>query len=123
MRIIATCFSALLTLAGCHDKPEVTAVVRASADGIDTLYSRATLRDGVARFECLRSDSGRCHYVVESDDCRIASKLDRVTRCAQPKREQFALDVGATRELAMQAAELRQCVDSRPLAAAADCPG
>ncbi|WP_411833018.1 hypothetical protein [Pseudoxanthomonas mexicana] len=122
MRIIASCFSVLLSLAGCHDRPQATTVVRASADGVDTLHSRATLRGGVARFECLRSDSGHCHYVVQADDCRLAAGVDRITRCGEPKVERFALDVGANVELAVRTTDLRQCVDSLA-PAAPDCPG
>ena len=42
----------------------VDGIVVETADGIEALYSRADVHAGVARFECVRSISGRCHYAV-----------------------------------------------------------
>lgn len=61
-RLIALC-SFVLSLYGC-DVGGQEAVQRTTVDGRDTLHSRVLARPGVARFECLRSASGACHYVV-----------------------------------------------------------
>lgn len=49
-------------------------VTRTVVDGAEVLYSRATSEAGSARFECVRSASGQCHYTVYpracgADDC------------------------------------------------------
>lgn len=71
-----------------------TLVHRTRADGGDTLHSRATVQAGVARFECLRSASGRCHYLVWPRDCMPGS-----TACASRPVERFALRDGESREI------------------------
>lgn len=78
-----------------------TLVQRTHADGAETLYSKATVQAGVARFECLRSASGRCHYIVLPRDCMPAAAAhDRAAGCAATPVEQFALDDGDSRQIA-----------------------
>jgi hypothetical protein len=56
------------SLFGCNGgRDEV--VHRIVVSGHDVLLSRASLRDGQARLDCLRSDSGRCHYVELPRGC------------------------------------------------------
>ena len=46
--------------------------------GDASLYSKARVQDGVARFDCVDSSSGQCHYTLYPDacagdaDCRLA---------------------------------------------------
>jgi hypothetical protein len=72
-----------------------THVHRLHADGGDTLHSRATVQAGVTRFECLRSASGRCHYLVLPRDC-----MPGATGCASHPVGRFALDDGESRQIA-----------------------
>ena len=69
MRIVTSLISCLLALAGCDDKPSVTTIHHSSANGVDTLFSKSTLKEGVARFECFASETGQCHYRVYTEHC------------------------------------------------------
>lgn len=66
----------LLALAGCS--PGGTTWTSRVDDGRVALHSKASVQDGVARFECVRSSSGACHYTLYPDacggdaDCRLA---------------------------------------------------
>ena len=89
MRIITSLMSCLLALAGCNEKPSVTTIHHSSANGVDTLFSKTTLREGVATFECFASESGQCHYRVYTERCpapaprtprRASSRLRRSRR-------------------------------------------
>ncbi|TZF86692.1 hypothetical protein [Cognatilysobacter lacus] len=61
-------FAFLASLAGFHSGRD-TVVHRVVTNGVYLLASRATVEAGVARFECMRSASGRCHYLVLPHDC------------------------------------------------------
>ncbi|MGY4515075.1 hypothetical protein [Lysobacter sp. HA18] len=55
-----------------------TVVHRIVGSGADALFSRASVQDGVARFDCVRSASGACHYLVLPSGC--AAEQDCTTR-------------------------------------------
>ena len=59
-RLLIACV-AVLALAGC-EKSRNTSITRTHANGVDTLYSKSTVVDGEARFQCIASSSGHCHY-------------------------------------------------------------
>jgi hypothetical protein len=77
-----------------------TLVHRTGAADADALHSRATVQAGVARFECLRSASGRCHYLVLPHDCAPASTPGSAAGCASRPVARFALDDGESRQIA-----------------------
>jgi hypothetical protein len=77
-----------------------TLVHRTSIDGADTLHSRTTVQAGIARFECLRSASGRCHYLVLPRDCTSAPAPERAAGCESRPVERFALEKGDSRQIA-----------------------
>ncbi|WP_449447363.1 hypothetical protein [Thermomonas brevis] len=87
---------------------------RIGSDGHDVLYSKAQVKDGVARFECRASDSGACHYTLYPDAC--AGKAD----CTLAPLQRFSVARGETRQIA-GIDDFRVCVgtDARPLRA--DC--
>jgi len=87
MRLFLLAALAALALAGCQKSTE-TAITRTTANGVDTLYSKRTVVDGVARFECMASRSGQCHYLLRS----------------------FALAVGTTQEFRDLPKGFAQCV-------------
>lgn len=89
----------MLSLLG-FDTGGDTLVHRTSVDGADTLHSRTTVQAGVARFECLRSASGRCHYLVLPRDCTPDSASRTTAGCASRPVERFALDNGDSRQIA-----------------------
>lgn len=97
---------AALAVAGCGKSTE-TSITRSTANGVDTLYSKRSVVDGVARFECLASRSGQCHYLVLAPACRPDAP------CATPPLRSFALAVGQTRQFKDLPAGFSHCVDDR----------
>ncbi|MGY0558525.1 hypothetical protein [Lysobacter sp. A421] len=91
----------VLSLFGC-DIGGSTYVTRATVDGTDTLYSQATTQAGVARFECLRSASGACHYTVFPRECPPASgpTSPQLERCESKPIERFTVAKGESRQIA-----------------------
>ncbi len=110
MRIITSLVSCLLALAGCDDKPSVTRIHHSSANGVDTLFSKSTLKEGVATFECFASESGQCHYLVYSEHCPTASPGEMPAACARTTLEDFVLAPGKTHEIRGLPQDFKQCV-------------
>jgi hypothetical protein len=83
-------FAFLASLIGC-DGGRDTVVHRIAGAGSDVLFSRATVQDGVARFDCVRSASGTCHYLVLPHGCMTgqpcASHADRYDVAAGDSRQ------------------------------------
>ena len=52
MRLFLFACVAALSLAGCEKSSE-TSITRTNANGVDTLYSKRTVVDGEARFQCI----------------------------------------------------------------------
>ncbi|QOY62979.1 hypothetical protein INQ40_01360 [Lysobacter sp. H21R4] len=71
-------------------------------DGADTLYSQAEARAGVARFECLRSASGACHYTVYPRNCAPLSGSGLALRwgpCKSAPVQRFTVSSGGSRQI------------------------
>jgi hypothetical protein len=58
----------VLTLVG-FDVGGSTLEHRSEANGMEVLHSRTHVQAGVARFECVSSRTGLCHYVVLPRGC------------------------------------------------------
>lgn len=99
MKLLALIYF-VLSLFGC-DVGRSTFVDRIGTEGVDFLYSRATVEAGVARFECLRSASGRCYYTLFPRDCASASgrKPQRPARCPSEPLERFVVANGDSRQI------------------------
>lgn len=87
-----------LSLYGC-DVGGNTSVQQRSVDGEAVLHSRVVARPGVARFECLRSASGHCHFTIHDRDCGGATGAASGEACAGSAVERFALASGHSRRL------------------------
>ena len=87
---------------------------RIGNNGHDTLYSKARVEDGVARFHCLKSDSGTCHYTLYPAAC--AGKAD----CALAPLQRFTVARGEARQIA-GLHDFRVCVAIDQRALRADC--
>ena len=118
-RLIAI-FSFVLSLYGCD--------VGGSrfVDRSDTLYSKVVVQAGVARFECLRSSSGRCYYTVFARDCAsaswwvLATGAPRIDRCRPEPLDRFAIVAGDSRQIpGLQ--RFRPCVSADSAAPGPDC--
>lgn len=116
-KLIALCYF-LLSLFGCN-VGESTYVHRTSVDGSDVLYSKAQVEAGVARFQCLDSMSGQCHYTVYPRKCARAS-AGKVSACAAGDVKRFAIARGDSRQIA-GLRDFRLCVTADGGAAGPDC--
>jgi hypothetical protein len=107
--------SFVLSLFGC-DIGGSTVVHRSSEDGRDTLYSRIRIKDGSARFDCIASASGRCHYTLFAENCADVADAG----CARQPLQRFDVIAGQTRDIAGLAG-FTPCVSIETTAMKADC--
>lgn len=110
MRNLTAVFQILpaLALAGCSGAGS-THVTHATADGHDLLHSEVWVGPRVARFECLTSASGRCHYVLYRNHCEPG----RDGACAPRTFDRFAVASGQRRELLGLPVSFAICVSER----------
>lgn len=106
-RALLVCVVAL-AIAGCEESSN-TSITRTRANGVDTLYSKSTVVEGEARFQCIASSSGQCHYLVLDPACSTD------VACATPPLRRFAVAVGKTGTLRDLPKGFRQCVSQDPM--------
>ena len=118
-RLIAI-FTFVLSLYGC-DVGGSTFV-----DRTDSVYSKVVAQAGVARFECLRSSSGQCHYTVFPRECAAASwwafvpGAVPVDDCRREPLERFAIAAGNSHQIpGLQ--RFRPCVSAQDTPPRPDC--
>ena len=102
----------LLALAGCS--PGGTTWTSRVDEGRMALHSKASVQDGVARFECVRSSSGACHYTLYPDAC------DGKAACQLAPLQRFSVASGKSHQVA-GLIDFRPCVATTAAALAADC--
>ena len=107
MRTVLIATTCLLALAACQQSSN-TSVTRVRSNGVDALYSKTTVEDGAARFECIASNSGRCHYLVLDPRCSADSA------CAQPPLHRLTVAVGKTEQMAGLPKGFVHCVNQVP---------
>ena len=71
MHYLTVLIGSLLSMLGIHETPGQTSVTRIS--GEQSLLSRTTVVNGVSRFQCLQSDTGRCNYLLYREHCSGAA--------------------------------------------------
>ena len=113
MRNVLALLYYLLAVVGCSGG-QITDI-RSETDGRDVLHGRIELRAGVAKFECLASATGQCHFSLFDPSC-----ADPAATCAKPP-ERFALAQGATREIVGLPAGFKPCVDTVGESLRVDC--
>ena len=122
MRILISLVSFLLTLAGCNPHAGTTTVTFSSTDGVGINSTKARVADGDARFECLQSASGSCHYVVYTSTCEPAGGQEgAVAACSTRVVESFTLAAGQVRELTGLPAGIKHCLGHDAMPVAPDC--
>jgi len=94
-KLLSLCYF-LLSLYGC-DVAGSTYVHRDSSNGTDILHSKVVAQPGVARFECLRSASGQCHYTLFPRRCAPAAAGEPVGECPPEPIAHFSIANGDTR--------------------------
>lgn len=102
----------LASLIGC-DGGRDTVVHRIAGPAGDLLLSRASVQAGSARFDCVQSASGACHYLVLPPGCVVART------CADRSRR-FEVAAGQSRQLIGLHA-FRVCVAGDARLASAPC--
>ena len=73
MHPLTILLSCLLSLFGWDAHPGTTRITRVVEQDREVLFSKATLVDGVATFECFTSASGDCHYRGYEERCAEAA--------------------------------------------------
>ncbi|GHA86327.1 hypothetical protein GCM10007067_25470 [Lysobacter bugurensis] len=117
MKFIAACCLAVLSM-GCSISGS-THVHRTFGEGQADVYSKARVRDGTARFRCIDSGTGQCHYTVYSAACG-ASDGTEPSACPRGPLARFTLAEGETRDLAA-AERFRICVRTDAVLPDPDC--
>lgn len=102
----------LLALSGCSIGG-TSFTNRIDSDQV-RLTSKAHVQDGVARFNCVESSSGACHYTLYPEAC--AGKAD----CQLAPLQRFSVARGESHQVA-GLIDFRPCVATTPAALAADC--
>jgi len=99
-----------------------TIVHRINVDGSQALHSKVVAQPGVARFECLRSASGRCYYTLYPRECAsIDAAAGRASvRCPSGPVRHFAIANGDSREIAALP-RFRLCVSTEDGTPGPDC--
>lgn len=123
MRILISLVSFLLTLVGFNPQTGTTTLTFSSIDGVGINSSKARIADGDARFECLQSASGSCHYVVflsscDKGDARTSTAMGA---CTTTVVQQFTLAAGNAKEFARLPAGVKHCLGYDAMPAAPDC--
>ena len=113
MRNVLALLYYLLAVVGCSGG-RVTDI-RSEVDGSGVLHGRIEQRAGVARFECLASASGQCHFSLFDPSC-----ADPAATCDKPP-ERFVLARGASREIVGLPADFKPCVDTAGALLRPDC--
>lgn len=147
MRLLVSLVSFLLTLIGCNPQSGVTTVSIASVDGVGVNSTKSRISQDHARFECLKSVSGQCHYVVYVSSCTVAATprdtadaaagnaggtagiagttastaASDASDCATRTLQQFTLAAGQVRELEDMPVDVRHCVDHDAMPVAPGC--
>ena len=119
-KLIALCYF-VLSLYGC-DVGGSTYVHRIQVDGTDTLHSKVVVHPGIARFECVRSASGRCYYTVFPRDCALTAEASgtRIDTCRSTPAKRFAIDHGDRRQIP-QLQRFLVCVSAHNRMPGPDC--
>jgi len=109
MKLLTALLSCLLSLLGCDPRPSTTSITRASDGGEDTIFSKTTLVDGVATFECFASRSGGCRYRLYEERCD-AMPAGAQAGCRRVVLDEFELQVGKRRRVQGLPDGFRHCV-------------
>ena len=114
MRNLIAAIYFLLALFGC-DSGGTTIVTRSIVDGVDIVHASTRIQAGIARFECLASASGECHYTLFPQKCASANGA-----CTDKPIDRFALRTGESREVVGLPA-FNACATSDNAEVQADC--
>lgn len=122
-------------LAGC-DIGGDTIVHRENDGGVDIIHSKVKIDERSARFACIASRSGQCHYSLFRKVCPLAADAlapanarasaathpdDRKPDCADRIIERFVVKAGTTRAAVDMKPGFSVCVTPDDTPVSADC--
>ena len=110
-----------LLLAGCKIDAGTTTITNVSIDGKAQNVMRSYVNGGAGDFECIKSVSGRCHYLLFVRECGDAPSAAGAQPCDTRTVQAFTLDAGTSRHLANLPPRLKQCVSHDREPSAPDC--
>jgi hypothetical protein len=121
MRTAILLATALLLLAGCKIDAGTTTITNVSIDGKAQNVMRSYVNGSAGDFECIKSISGHCHYLLFVRDCGNDQAAADGAHCGIRTVQAFTLDAGTSRQLANLPPELKQCVSHDREPSAPDC--
>ncbi|TBR40518.1 MULTISPECIES: hypothetical protein [Dyella] len=95
-----------LALMGCSS-PRTVTELHSDIDG-KVFHGRVVARDGISKFECLDSATGKCRFFVHAGDCSTAAK--GATPCTPPPVDPVEVASGQMREVANLPRNIRICL-------------
>lgn len=122
----------LLALSGCmFQSGGITTITNTTIDGRDVNATRALIADGHGEFDCVKSATGQCHYVLflqrcaqddgASSDASTASKDGSARGCDTRVVQTFSLSAGKSKLIGDLPAHLKLCVSHDALPVAPGC--
>jgi hypothetical protein len=121
MRTAIILAAALCLLTGCKIESGTTTITNVSIDGKANNVMRSFVSDGSGEFECIKSISGRCHYLLFVKECASGDGAQQGQRCSNRIVQAFTLEAGTSKHLANLPPRLQQCVSHDAEPAAPDC--
>lgn len=116
MRGVLAAFLLSLTLVACHGPG--TTIQSSSSDETGQSATWAHIANGVGRFECRKSATGSCHYLLYVQQCAPEAPL---AGCSTRVVRSFTLAAGRSRDLRGLPAQVRLCQDHHAMPVAPDC--
>lgn len=129
-------FACLLPLAGCQLNSSVTTITNATIDGLGVNSTRSWIAEGSGDFDCVKSVSGQCHFVLYTQHCgagadTIADTSTGTGETGRPDARHckahvftaFTLGAGTSRHLKNLPPGLHQCVRHDRAPETAECFG
>lgn len=107
----------LLIMAGCGQPSGVTTVNHSSVDGEGVYSTKTWINGSTGRFECRKSASGQCHYVLFTENCG-ENGARPIENCETKVMRQFALKAGEMRVFNDLPPGVKHCLnhDAAPVA-------
>ena len=116
LRNALTALSFLPALIACHGSG--TTIQSTSSDEGGQSASWVHIAKGVGRFECRKSATGNCHYVLYVQQCAPDAPL---AGCSARVIRTFTLAAGQSRDVQGLPAKVRMCQDHHAMPVAPDC--
>lgn len=121
MHFLITAFYLLFALAGFDGWAARTIATHVSDRGTDVLYSETSITPILARFSCVDSATGRCHYRLFPSECAHQTQPGMLPGCTAGLAHEFVLVRGDSRQLSGLGDDFDFCVSAEALPSDAPC--